>query len=79
MQAAAGLVSVVVKLSARMKGCKNHALCGNALFVQLHRNSPAVVPHRTGAVRLQRHLDLRAVARQMLIHGVVHNFIDQVV
>ena len=44
-----------------------------------YRNSPAVICHGAGTILLQIHFDLAAEACQMLIHGVVHDLVDQMV
>ena len=79
VQAAAGLVRLVVEFSACVQGGEHHPLRGNALFMQFYRDAAAVVPNRAGAVRLQGHPHLAAEAGQMLVHRIVHDLVDQVV
>ena len=79
VEAAAGLVYRIVKFAARVQGRKDQALRRDALRVQIHRDAPPVVRYGAGAVPLQEHADLRAEARQMLVHGIVHNLINQMV
>src|SRR5699024_10208421 len=45
--------------------------------MHVHRNSTPVVRDRCRAVLLQRDMDLRTESRQMLVHGIVHDLIDQ--
>ena len=40
-----------------------------------YRKTAAVVAHLAAAILVQKHVDIRAVAGQRLINGVVHNFI----
>ena len=79
VQSAAGLVGVVVELSARVQCRHDHTLGGHAHLVHLHRNSAPVVPHGAGAVLLQRDPDRVTEPGQMLVHRVVHDLVDQVV
>ena len=43
MKASACLIRVIIKLSARMKRCKNNTLRGNAKLVAINRDSPAII------------------------------------
>ena len=79
MQPSAGFVDIIVKLSPRMESGKYQALRRHSLFMQADGNSAAVVRNRTGTVRLQNDNNLIAASRQMLIHRIIHDFIDQVV
>ena len=75
MQAAACLVGGVVKLAARVKRCEYHPLCGYALRMHSHGDSAPVILHRTGAVRLQHHMDMTAVSCEMLVHRIIYDLI----
>ena len=79
MQTAAGFVGIVVKLAARMQGRKNQTLCADALFMHAHGNASSVILNRSGAVRFQIDLYGGTVPCQMLVHGIVHDFINQMV
>ena len=79
VQTAARLVHGIIKLSACMKRRVDDAGCRNTLRVHPDRNAAPVVLHGAGAVCLQRHTDRIAGARQMLVHRVVHDLIDQMV
>ena len=79
MQAAGGLIYRVIELAAGMQGGKNDPLGGDALLVHFHRDAAAVVLHSAGAVRLQGDRNPAAVPGQVLIHGIVHNLVNQVV
>src|SRR5690606_7322650 len=84
VQSAGHLVAVLVELATRVQlghhdlGC---AALGIVLVVPLdvRRNAAAVVQHRDGVVGVDGDDDLVAVARQRLVHGVVHHLEDQVV
>ncbi len=76
MESAAGLVGIIVKFTARVKRRKYQPLRTDALFVHPHGNAASVVRYGGGTVRFQRHPDGIAKARQMLVHRVVHDFVD---
>ena len=80
VQASRVLVVVGVELSAGVEpghddfnGRKTGAGLG------IHRDSPAVVPHRQAAVGVDRHFDLPAVATHRLVDAVVHDLPEEVV
>ncbi len=79
MQAAAGLISIVIKFSACVQRRKNKSFRTDSLFVHPHGNTAPVIRDRSGTVRLQNHFYSVAESGQMLVHGVVHDLIDQVV
>ena len=79
MQSAGRLVGVVVKFAARMKRCQNDTLRRHACLMHTDGDATSVILYRAGSVRLQRHTDGRAVTGQVLIYGVIHNLIDEVV
>ena len=79
VKTAAGLVDRIVKLSTRMERGEDQARRGDTLLVHPHGNSPSVVLHRGRTVRLQSHINGIAFPRQMLVHGIVHDLVDQMV
>ena len=79
MQTATGLVSLIVKLTACVKGGKNHTLRRYALFMHFNRNAAAAVLNRTGTVCLQGYPDGTAEPGQVLVHRIVYNLINQMV
>ena len=79
VETAAGLICVIVKLTACMQRSQHKPGRAHPFFMHSHRNPPAVVLYRTRPVLFQRYPDLRAEPREMLIHGVVHDLIDQMV
>ena len=79
MQTAAGLIGLIVKLTACVEGGKYHTFRRHALFMHLHRNAAAAVLHRAGTVRLQCDPDGIAETSQMLVHRIVHDLVDQVI
>ena len=79
VQAAAGLVGIVVKFAAGMERSENDTLGADAQFVHTDRDAASVVRYRTGPVRFQCDGDRIAEARQVFVHRVVHDLIDQVI
>ena len=79
IETAAGLVYRVIELSARMQGREYQTLSGYALGMHVHRDATSIVRHGTGSVLLQKYIDFRTEACQMLVHGIVHNLVDQMV
>ena len=79
MQAAAGLIGIVVKLTARMQRGKYQPFRADTLLMHSHRDTPSIVRNRGGTVRFQRYPDCGTIPRQMFIHRIVYNFIDQMV
>ena len=79
VKTAAGLICVIVKFSACMKGGKYHSGCRHSFFMHFHRNTTSVIPNGTGAVFFQADGDLGTETSQMLVHCIVHDLIDQVV
>jgi hypothetical protein len=84
VQAARDLVGVLVELAAGMQ-LRHHDLGRRALrivvVILLDRrgDAAAIVRHGHGAVLVQRDGDLRGVAGQRLVDGVVHHLVDHVV
>ena len=79
MQAARHLVGVLVEFPARMQ--LGHDDLGRAdalLAVDVGRNAAPVVGDGHRAVGVERHRDLRGVAGERLVDGVVDNLIDHV-
>ncbi len=79
VEAAGGCIRLIVEFAAGMERCEHNALRRHTLFMHINGDAASVVGHRAGPVRLQRHLDGVAKACEVLVDGVVHNFIDQVV
>ena len=76
VQAAGYLIAVAAELAAGVQDGQAHLDCGTAnLGMHAHGETAAVILHFHRAVRLERDNDIRAVAGQRLVHGVVHNFI----
>ena len=81
VQAAGDLVSATVaELAARVQG-RHHHLGRRALLllVLLDRDPAAVVGDRDAVVGVQGDRDVVAVARDRLVHRVVHHLVDEVV
>jgi len=78
VQTARDLVGVRVKLAACMQHGEHHFGCrATQLWVHAHGYSSAIVLNRTTAVGVQNDRNLRAVACQGLIDGVVDDLVDQ--
>ena len=79
VQAAGYLVSSAAELAAGMQHGQADFNCGTShLRMQAHGEAAAVVHNGHGAVSIQCYVNLFAVAGQRFVHGVVHNFINQV-
>jgi len=74
------LVRGVVELAPGVER-REHDLQGGLVLgrVLVHRDAAPVVDHRDGAVDMDDHVDLLAVARHRLVDRVVHHLVDQVV
>src|SRR5690554_7896809 len=48
-------------------------------FMDIHRDTTAVILDRDGLIGVDDHADFRAVTRQSLVDGVIHQFKDHVV
>ena len=80
VQSAGDLVIAIPELAAGMEHGKYHFHGrSSGLGMDPDRDTASVVPDRHRSVRVQRHLDLGTVSRQMLIHRIIHDLIDQVV
>ena len=79
MQSTACLICLVVKFAPRMQCGKNKSGCRHPFFMHTYRNTATIIFYRTGTVCFQRHMDRIAKSCQMLVHGIVHDLIDQVV
>ena len=80
MKTAGNLVSSAAEFAARMKNREDDLHRADALFlIYFHRNAAAVVANGHGAVLVDEDIDLRAGARQRLVHRIVHNLVHQMV
>ncbi len=79
VEAAAGLVDGIVKLPARVKGGKHQPFRADSFFMHSHRDSPPVVRDGGRTIPLQRDPDGVTESRQMFVHGIIHNFINQMI
>ena len=79
MKAAACLIGGIVELSSGVEGGKHKPLRGHAFFMEIHRDSTSVIRNCAGTVTFQNNVDMCAVPRQMLVHRIVHDLIDQMV
>ena len=73
-------VGAAAELAAGVEDGVHHLQGGLAgLGLNVHGNAPAIVHHGDGAVLVDLHQDIRAVACQGLVDGVVHDLIHQMV
>ena len=79
VKTAACLIGRIVELATCMKGGKHQALCRNALFMHIHRDSSSVVRNCTGTILFQNHMDIGTVACKMLVHRIVHDLINKMI
>ena len=78
VQAAGNLVSPAAEFAARVQHGQAHLDRGAVhLGVDPHREAAAVVHNGHGAVLIERHQNIFAIAGQRLVHGVVNDLIDQ--
>ena len=79
VQAARNLVGVLVEFSAGMQLGHDDLGRRNAFaLVDVGRDAAAVVEHRDGAIRIERHHDLRGMAGERFVDRVVDDFVDHV-
>lgn len=79
VQPARNLISPAAEFAARVE-LGQHDFDRGDLLRMVHggRDSPAVVRHRTGAVRVQRHDDGIAVTGKRLVDGIVDDLLHEV-
>ena len=79
MQASAGLVGAVVKFTAGVQSREHHALRADSFFMHTDRSPSPVVRNSTGTIGFKGDMDRVAEPGQMLVDGIVHDLVDQVV
>ena len=80
VEAAGDLVAAAAELAAGVEDGIHHLQGGTArLSLDVHGDAAAIVHHGDGVALVDLHQDVRAVACQGLVDGVVHDLIDQVV
>ena len=80
MQAAGYFISPAAEFAAGMKNCENY-LYGrkSCFFLDIDRNSTAVIHYRDRIILINLHFDLITIAGQGLIYRIVHDLIHKVV
>ena len=79
VQTAGDLVASAAELAARVQHGVDDLERGTArLRLNVDRNAAAVIHNGDGVALVDRHLNFRAVARERLVDGVIHNFVDEV-
>ena len=80
MQTTGNLVGVVVELTAGVQHRHDNFGGGYTFFfMDIHRDTTAIILDRDGLIGVDDHADFRAVTRQSLVDGVIHQFKDHVV
>ena len=79
VKTAAGLIGIVIELTAGMECRINNTLCADTLGVHLYGDTTAVIGYRCGTVCFQDHIDLIAISCKMFIHGVIQKLKDQMI
>ena len=82
MKSAGNFVIGVIKLSSGMQLGQHHLRGRNFLAIDhhvVHGNSASVIDHGDGIIDVDCHIDLSGISCQRFIHGVVNNFINQMV
>ncbi len=79
VKSAAGFIRVVIKFTARVKGCEDKPLRADTFLMHPYGNASAVIRNGGRSVGFQSYFYDAAKACQMLVHRIVHNFVNQVV
>ena len=79
METPARFIRRVIELSSGMQSGKYQPFRADTLFMHPYWNPPAIIFHRRRAVRFQRHFYLIAITGQMFVHGIVYNFVYEMV
>ncbi len=79
MKASARFICIIIKFTACMQRGKHNARRRYSLGMHTDRNPASVILHGTGAVCFKRYPDGIACPRQMLVHRIIHNLINQMV
>ena len=75
--AAGKFVAALPILAAGVQRGQHHLDAGQPILrMNVHGNSPAVVPGGDRAINMNGHLDAVAISRQMFVHGVVEHLGD---
>ena len=80
VQTAGDLIASAAELTARVQhGIDDLERGAPRLRLNVDRDTTAVINNGDGVALVDRHLDLRAVACERLVNGVIHNFVNEVV
>ena len=78
MKAAGYLISAVAEFTAGMEDGKyNFHGRKSCLFLDIHRNTAAVIHHCDGIVLVDGHIDGITISRQCFIYRIIYNLIHQ--
>ena len=79
VQSTGNLITGAAEFSAGMKHGKNNFQSGfSRFFLQVYRNSSAIILYGNGIVLMNGYGNIVAKTGQSLIHGIIHYFINQV-
>ena len=74
------LIPSASEFASRMKDCKHNLHSRKpGLFLDSHRDSPAVVHNRNGIILIYLHINLAAIPCQSFVYGIIHDLIYQMV
>ena len=80
VQTAGNFIAAAAEFTAGVQNRQNDGDRGQALlFVNIDRNAAPVVAHGDNIARQNFHFNVGAIAGKRFVHGVVDNFINQVV
>ena len=78
VQTAGHLISPAAKFSSCVQNGKNHLYCRLArLMIETHRNSPPIICHSDGIIRIDINLDLITISGKRLVNAVIDDLIYQ--
>ena len=79
MQTSACLVRRIVELTACVKRREHQTLCTDSFLMESNRNASSVILDGGRSVCLERYPDFVTVTGKMFVHGIVYDFINQMV
>ena len=79
VQTTAGLIGRVIEFTARMQCRVHQSGSRHALCMHADRHASSVIHHGCRSVFFQCHMNLGTESRQMLIHCIIHDLIDQMI
>ena len=77
VETAGNLVAIAAKLAPGMEHRQNYLHSRLAGFMQVNRDAAAIIGNGDAVILMNHHVDIRAVACQRLIYGIVHYLINK--